>query len=103
MDDDGTVYGSETLPIGDSATLPQTPAKQGYTFVGWNGIYVNVEKDEIVIASWTPNRYTVIYEPNGGDGIHSKTLLFAAGGRFRESRGYQKEAGTFKCPPSPVI
>ena len=40
---------------------------------------------------------------NGGDGIHNKTLLFAAGGRFRESREYQKEAGTFQCPPSPVI
>ena len=70
MDDDGTVYGSETLPIGGSAAPPQMPTKQGYTFAGWGGIYTDVEKDEVVIASWRPNQYTIVYDPNGGDGIH---------------------------------
>ena len=69
-DEDGTVYSVESLLVGDSATPPQAPVKQGYTFAGWTGTYTDVQKDEIVIASWSPNRYDIIYEPNGGEGEH---------------------------------
>lgn len=71
MDEDGTIYAiDDAIPLGGNSTPPPTPTKTGYTFAGWIGNYTDIKQDENVVASWTPNRYTIVYEPNGGEGIH---------------------------------
>lgn len=42
--------------------------KQGYTFKGWKHNFNNVIKEDMTIeAKWTPNNYTVTFDPNGGE------------------------------------
>lgn len=73
--DPETTYVEDNAPYG---TLP-TPVRTGYYFLGW-GDNVNPAQSRTVLATdypavrdnhtlyaqWTPNRYTVTLDPNGG-------------------------------------
>lgn len=88
MDEDGTIYAiDDAIPLGGNSTPPPTPTKTGYTFAGWIGNYTDIKQDENVVASWTPNRYTIVYDPNGGDGIHmlDQEMLYDKKGRIFEN------------------
>ena len=41
--EDGTVYDTSTCQSGGDITLPTTPTKYGYTFIGWEKIYTPIE------------------------------------------------------------
>ena len=66
MDDLTTVYANSNAPV-----------KTGYTFAGWKSgdkVYKAGEKvnaiagNQTLVAQWTPNKYTVTYNANGGTG-----------------------------------
>ena len=62
---------TETVDSGASATPPNTPNRDGYTFASWNGVYTNVTADQEVIATYTQNppsitTYTVIFKDYDG-------------------------------------
>ena len=70
-EEDSRVVANST-PVGE---LP-VPARQYYTFTGWcleNGTEVTADtvfstgKDVTVIAQWTPNNFTLTFDPNGGN------------------------------------
>ncbi len=78
--------GSKTLTFGDSlGTLP-TPTKANYDFAGWklsNGTAVSASTvpssatNLTVYASWTPKKFTLTYNANGGTvSPGTKTLTF---------------------------
>ncbi len=85
----GTVStGSKTLTFGDSyGTLP-TPTRANYTFAGWytaisGGTQVSASTkpttatNVTIYAHWTPNKFTLTYNANGGTvSPVSKTLTF---------------------------
>ena len=70
---DGTVVSEATLDFGSAITVPEAPAKEGYTFKGWSP-----KVDETVpandmeyVAEYTVNSYKLTYVL---DGVEVKTL-----------------------------
>jgi len=49
-DHDGTVLKSETVEAGKAATAPAAPARDGYTFAGWDKAFDKVTGDLVVTA-----------------------------------------------------
>lgn len=89
---DGNIDGStaaitRTGVPGDSLTKPENPAKDGYTFNGWNPPLptspVFPDADTTYTAQWTPKTYTVTFKVDGGQGslkgTHNGTPKVASG------------------------
>ena len=66
--------GSDVAPItrdyGTSVKAPAAPQRKGYTFTGWAPeVPATMPAEDVVLtAQWTPNRYTVTFDANGGKG-----------------------------------
>lgn len=52
VDYDGTVLKTETVESGNSATAPADPAREGFTFIGWDKVFDNVTSDLTVMAQY---------------------------------------------------
>jgi len=52
QDWDGTTLKTEQVEQGKSATAPATPVREGYTFVGWDKDFSNVQSDLTVTAQY---------------------------------------------------
>lgn len=51
----------EKVPEGKSATPPENPVREGYTFVGWDKSFDNVMTDLSIVAEYKINRYWVVF------------------------------------------
>jgi uncharacterized repeat protein (TIGR02543 family) len=67
VDHEGNVLKSESVPHGSSATAPEAPIREGYTFTGWDTAYDEVTGNLIITAQYTVAEYQVTYtsEDNG--------------------------------------
>lgn len=63
-----TLYVDEVLE-GDNATAPPNPTREGYTFIKWDGAFVNVTEDITVKAIYDINKYTVSFVYPDGNRI----------------------------------
>ena len=52
-DHDGTVLKTETVESGKSATAPEDPTREGYTFAGWDKVFDNITEDVVVNAEYS--------------------------------------------------
>ena len=60
LDYNGTVLGTDGVLYGEAATAPEkTPAREGYTFTGWDKAFDNVTSNLTVTAQYAINTYTV--------------------------------------------
>ena len=55
VDYDDTVLKTQTVASGKSATAPDDPTREGYTFAGWDKAFNKVTKDLVVKATYTEN------------------------------------------------
>ena len=57
-------------------TTPATPAKEGYSFAGWDSQIPTTFPDEdvTITALWTVNQYTLSFDTDGGTEIEPVTL-----------------------------
>ena len=46
---------TEVVNIGSTATPPENPTRDGYTFAGWGKDLTNVSTDMEVVAQFNPN------------------------------------------------
>ena len=70
---DGTVLKTEKLEQGADATAPADPVREGYTFVGWDAVFTNVQSDMTVTAIYSKpltGRFSVAAD---------KQIIFAQG------------------------
>ncbi len=57
----GAIVDIVTLPYGSPITVPEAPAKEGYTFAGWGADETVPAKDVTYTATYTVNSYKVRY------------------------------------------
>ncbi|MCL1858167.1 MAG: InlB B-repeat-containing protein [Oscillospiraceae bacterium] len=67
VDENGTVYKTETVDHGSDATAPHDPEREGYTFKGWDKTFDNITEDLTVTATWEINQYIVIFVDGHSD------------------------------------
>ncbi len=70
LDHDGSdvgYNGGVKVRYGESAVAPVSPAREGYTFDGWDGSYYNVTKDVTITAKYKINVYNVNFLDQNGD------------------------------------
>lgn len=73
---DGEEYYSETIESGAEIPVIDAPAKEGYTFSGWENLPSNMPDEDITVyAKYTPNNYTVSFKANGKI-IYSELLAY---------------------------
>ena len=90
---DGKVIYSESLPYGSKITVPDAPAKEGYTFNGWGAVAATVPaKDVTYSSSYTVNKYVLTFI---ADGITIKTEQVAYGTKITAPEAPAKEGHTF--------
>ncbi|MBQ0010190.1 MAG: InlB B-repeat-containing protein, partial [Ruminococcus sp.] len=61
-DYNGTVLKTETVSIGEAATPPTDPTREGYQFTGWDKTFDNVTADLIVTATYEEDKNAPIIE-----------------------------------------
>lgn len=78
IDHDGTVLSTQKVNNGASATAPESPTREGYTFVGWDKDFSNITFDLTVNALYEINSYTVKFVDFDGTEIDTQTVLYGA-------------------------
>ena len=63
---DSTVIKTQQVDYGKSATAPDKPVHKGYTASEWNGNYSNITKNIDITVNYSPNRYKIKFDSNGG-------------------------------------
>lgn len=61
-----SVIKTQRVNHGAAATAPTPPSHPGYTFKGWNKTFASITANTDVVAQYTPNKYTIRYNANGG-------------------------------------
>ena len=77
VDWDGTVLKTQTVEHGSDATAPADPAREGYTFTGWDKTFNNVTSDLTVTAQYKQNPGTGIEEVGSetANAVRSEKIL----------------------------
>ncbi len=73
-----TVLYSDSLKYGAEVVVPVTPAREGYTFAGWEPEQPNTMPagDLVLIAQYTVNRHELVFEDEEGNELKRDTLDF---------------------------
>ena len=75
---DGEAVKTDSVKYGTAITLPEEPAKEGYTFSGWGEVPVTMPaKDVTVSGTFTINKYLVTFKI-GDEVIASDSLEYGA-------------------------
>lgn len=67
----GTEVPAVTQDFGTTVTAPEEPEKEHYTFTGWIPALPETmpAEDLEAVASWTPTKYRITFDTDGGSGI----------------------------------
>lgn len=76
LDLDGNLLSEQEIPKGGSATPPAGPERNGYTFKGWSGSYINITDDIELTPEYEPTVYTITYQLNGGTNAQSNPATY---------------------------
>ncbi len=74
LDYSGKVIGTCGVLHGEDATAPTVPARDGYTFTGWDKPFTNVTGNLTVTAQYAINTYTVKFVDHGGNVLSTQTV-----------------------------
>ena len=61
----GVKLAEYVLPEGSAVTTPEVPAREGYSFEGWDVLPEVLEADTVCTAKYKPNTYTVTFMVDG--------------------------------------
>ena len=90
---DGEIVRADSVAYGTTITLPETPAKEGHTFSGWDGVPETMPaKDLTISGTFVINKYLVTFKI-GDEVIASYSLEYGAAIVIPEAP--EKEGHTF--------
>ena len=75
IDKDGNTLKTEEVEHGKSATAPDAPAVEGYTFTGWDKAFDKVTSDLTVKAQYAINTYSVTFVDWDGAVLRSAQVV----------------------------
>ena len=78
--DGTTILKSQQVSSGANAAPPSNPSKAGASFLGWNGNYTNVEKNETLRAVYSDEKNVMIVESASGAVGSNVTVLISIDG-----------------------
>ena len=80
FDASGGVGGTSGTQDYGSAIVAPTVTRDGYTFTGWlPSVAAKITANDVTyVAQWTPNKYTVTFDANGGTGGTSAELDYGS-------------------------
>lgn len=93
VDYDGTELSVQTVLHGEAAELPASPAREGYTFVGWSGDVSAITGDMTVTALYAVKTCTVFF--TDWDGTVLKTQEVSYGEDAEAPQAPSREGYTF--------
>ena len=76
QDYDGTELKTETVNHGSDATPPANPEREGYHFIGWQGVYQNVVAGATIVAQYEIDTFTVTFQYEDGTVISQQTVEY---------------------------
>jgi len=71
---DDSVIDTQSVVYGMGAVAPQTPAREGYTFTGWDKSFAAITGDLTVTALYSLNSYTVTFRDWDGTELKSQSV-----------------------------
>ena len=79
VDYNDNVLKVEFISMGDQATPPANPSREGYDFAGWDGNYADVKSDTVLTATYVPRQkndasYTVTFKDYDGTVLKTETV-----------------------------
>ncbi|TCJ03807.1 InlB B-repeat-containing protein [Cytobacillus praedii] len=83
----GNAVANQSVEHDGTATKPEDPTKQGYTFAGWytDNTYstpynfgTTVTTNKTIYAKWAINQYTISFDSNGGSEVETITADYGA-------------------------
>ena len=83
----GSTIADQTVNYNATATQPENPTKDGFTFSGWYAdseltqefdFSTPIVQDITIYAKWTINTYTVEFDTDGGSTIENQTVDYNA-------------------------
>lgn len=77
-DYDGTELSTQKVNYGESATEPDTPIREGYTFTGWDKGFSKITTDTIVKAQYKINTYTIRFINREGETIDTQRIDYSS-------------------------
>ena len=73
---DGEIVESDSIAYGTTITLPEAPAKEGYTFSGWSEVPETMPASDVTISgTYTVNIYKVYYYV-GDELVHTAEVAY---------------------------
>ena len=94
QDYDGTPILVQTVEHGSEAVVPETPEREGYTFIGWDKAYDSITENTIISAMYEINEYTVTFKDHDGSVIDTQTVTHGSNATLPEEP--VREGYTFK-------
>jgi len=71
---DGAIVKLQSVGHGMAAVAPEAPAKEGYTFTGWDKDFSNITDDTTITGTYTLNTYTVTFVNYDGTVLKTETV-----------------------------
>ena len=78
VDWDGAELETQSITQGSAAIAPHNPNRTGYTFIGWNKAFSNVQSDMIVEAVYDMNTYAVKFLDHDGVELNTESVAHGA-------------------------
>lgn len=75
-DYDGTILSTQIVLSGEDAVEPETPARTGYTFSGWDAETTNITEDTVITATYTINTYMVTFDYQYNSTTKEQTITY---------------------------
>ena len=74
----GTTLDTQSIEYGSSATAPDNPSREGYTFDRWDTDYSSVKSNLIVTAIYTINTYTITFKDYNETTLKIQTVEYVS-------------------------